>query len=74
MQRIGDLMKELGFNEDAPKETAKAFIRHLIDAANVSQIERKMKEVAAAPEQLSFQFEQNVTETKPDSKARKPTG
>jgi hypothetical protein len=34
MRRIGDLMKDLGFNKDSPVETQKAFIRHLIRTAN----------------------------------------
>jgi hypothetical protein len=34
MRPIGELMKEMGFNKDAPLETQKAFIRHLIAAAN----------------------------------------
>ena len=34
MRRIGDLMKDMGFNADAPIETQKAFIRHLIAQAN----------------------------------------
>jgi hypothetical protein len=74
MHRIGDLMKDLGFNKDAPEDTAKAFIRHLIGAANVSQIQRKSKQVEPEPEQLSFQFEQTTTESEPDSKPRKQTG
>jgi hypothetical protein len=36
MRPIGDLMVEMGFNKDAPMETQKAFIRHLIRAANVT--------------------------------------
>lgn len=38
MQRIGDLLKELGFNKDAPLETQKAFVKHLIRAANNSNV------------------------------------
>jgi len=34
MRSIGDLMKDMGFNAEAPVETQKAFIRHLIRAAN----------------------------------------
>ena len=36
MRRVGEVMKDLGFNKDAPLETQKAFIRHLIRAANGS--------------------------------------
>ena len=34
MRAIGEIMKDLGFNADAPLETQKAFVRHLIAAAN----------------------------------------
>lgn len=36
MRRIGDLFKELGFNKDAPLETQKAFVRHLVNEADKS--------------------------------------
>lgn len=58
MRSIGDLMKEMGFNKDAPMETQKAFIRHLIRAANetsrtpATPIEAVSQPVLA--EQLSF--------------------
>ena len=37
MRSIGELMKDMGFNKDAPIDTQKAFIRHLIKAANENQ-------------------------------------
>jgi len=74
MRRIGDLMKDLGFNKDAPEATAEAFIHHLIDAGQVSQIQRKSKEIDRAPQQLSFPLEQIMTESEPASKTRKQTG
>jgi hypothetical protein len=74
MRRIGDLMKDLGFNKDAPEETAKAFIRHLVEAAKVTEIQRKSRPVAQETHQLSFDLEQTQTETEQESKARKPAG
>ncbi len=74
MRRIGDLMKDLGFNKDAPQATAEAFVRHLVEAAKVSQIQRKSKPVEEEPQQLSFEFEQNSTEIETLRKTRKPAG
>jgi hypothetical protein len=62
MRPIGDLMKEMGFNKDAPLETQKAFIRHLISAANgvpprvPPAVEAKPVE-AVSEKQLSFDSE-----------------
>jgi hypothetical protein len=63
MRPIGDLMKDMGFNKDAPLETQKAFIRHLISAANAADNTRGVppREPIAAkpaePQQLSFDSE-----------------
>lgn len=35
MRQIGELLKELGFNKDAPLETQKAFLKHLVKAAEL---------------------------------------
>lgn len=34
LRPVGELMKELGFNKDAPLDSQKAFVRHLIRSAN----------------------------------------
>ncbi len=47
MRRMGDLMKDLGFNAEAPVETQKAFIRHLIRVAN-GQTPREPSPIQAA--------------------------
>lgn len=57
MRRIGDLMKELGFNPEGPISTQKAFLQHLIEAARVSQIDRKLKPLPEEGQQLSFDLE-----------------
>lgn len=36
MRKFGDLMKDLGFNEEASLDVKKAFIRHLVQAADRS--------------------------------------
>lgn len=70
MKRVGDLMKDLGFREDASEETARAFIENLIRAAAgerwTSSRERLPFRSATAPqqeEQLSFDFEEIEIET-----------
>jgi len=63
VQRIGDLMKDLGFNKESDEDTQKAFIRHLIQAANVSQFQRKSNKIEKEPVQLSFDFAAAETPT-----------
>ncbi len=64
MKRVGELMKDLGFREDASEETAKAFIENLVRAATgekwTSSKQESRFHKPAAPhheEQLSFDFE-----------------
>lgn len=68
MKKMGDLMREMGFNPQAPVETQKAFIKYLARIAGQRTIvltelddvepdqweERKLQPL---PEQLSFNFE-----------------
>ena len=68
MKRVGDIMKEMGFKEDASAETKKAFIRHLIQVATKNEIPRIPQKPApqapkAEPEreeekQLAFEFDE----------------
>lgn len=74
MRRIGDLMKDLGFNKSASEETARAFIQHLVQAANVSQIQRKTKPSRAEPVQLSFPLEDLTFGNDRSVKEKKQTG
>jgi len=64
MKRVGDLMKELGFREEASEETARAFIENLVRAANGEKwtsSKQRPKKHEDRPifeeEQLSFDFE-----------------
>lgn len=62
MKKINDLMKELGFNDKAPKATGEAFIKHLIKSSvgiNVTTPSEKKqiedsKNVHMFKEQLTF--------------------
>ncbi len=71
MRSLKDLMAELGFNKNAPEESQKAFIKHLISAANKADAARsnqikceishkeqtKIKtKVQFSEEQLAFEF------------------
>jgi hypothetical protein len=72
MKKVGDLMKEMGFREDASDGAKEAFIKHLIKAVAGTDIEtptekrrrlakewtkEKTKSVDTEPQQLSFQIE-----------------
>jgi hypothetical protein len=65
MKKVGDLMKEMGFNKDAPDSAKEAFIKHLIKAATghdvVTPTEKKIiqenpDKIVQFPKQLTFQF------------------
>ncbi len=71
MRRIGDLMKDLGFNSEAPLSTQKAFFQHLVEASRVSKIDRKIEPIANEPQQLSFDFEERQETDVPQDKTAK---
>lgn len=63
MKRVGELMKDLGFREDASEETARAFIENLVRAATGEKwtsskvVQRKQRvEPTSEESQLSFDF------------------
>jgi hypothetical protein len=70
VKRVGDIMKEMGFREDASDEAKKAFIRHLIQAATKSEVPSLASKAPRPPavkaaqapepreEQLSFDFDE----------------
>lgn len=37
MKSVGDVLKDLGFNKDAPLETQKAFVRHLVKQTEITR-------------------------------------
>lgn len=60
MKSIGELMKEMGFNPDAPVETQKAFFKHLVKDADSKQQERQRKSETVTeekPAQLEFDLD-----------------
>lgn len=65
MKKVSDLMKEMGFNQNAPTATQEAFLKHLIKAATganvVTPTEKKIiqdnpDKIVQFPKQLSFDF------------------
>ncbi len=60
MRRIDELMKDLGFKKDSDLETQKAFIRHLVQSAEVSIKQTQSKKLKDLPQQLSFALEEAI--------------
>lgn len=65
MKKASDLLKEMGFNKNAPVATQEAFLKHLIKAATGASVltptEKKIiqenpNKIVHFPKQLSFDF------------------
>lgn len=67
MKKIDELMKELGFTQNAPQSAKEAFIKHLIKASTGVNLPTPSEKEAikaspdkvftlSAPQQLSFDF------------------
>lgn len=65
MKKIGDIMKEMGFNKNTPVSAQEAFVKHLIKAATgkdvITPTEKKIiqdnpDKIVQFPKQLSFDF------------------
>ncbi len=80
MKKASDLLKEMGFNQNAPVATQEAFLKHLIKAATganvVTPTEKKIiqenpDKIVQFPKQLSFDFvdEENLAPAKKSKKA-----
>ncbi len=65
MRHTSEILKELGFNKDAPESTKEALIRHLERAA---VIEKSTFSTHAPGEQLSFNFDEPIFQPKPTLK------
>lgn len=70
MKKINDIMKEMGFNKDAPDSVKEAFIKHLIKASTgvdvITPTEKKIiqdnpDKIVQFPKQMSFNFEESET-------------
>ncbi|MEZ0390981.1 MAG: hypothetical protein ACAH59_02120 [Pseudobdellovibrionaceae bacterium] len=60
MKKIGDIMKEMGFREDAPASAKEAFLKHLIkNSTGITVQTPSEKQQTKEPEQLSFPFLQD---------------
>jgi len=63
MRHTSEILKELGFNEEAPESTKRAFLNHLKNAARAAEAEKSTYSstnapppAAPIPQQLSFDF------------------
>ena len=68
MRSMKELMQEMGFNKEAPLDAQKAFIKHLIAAANQTspkvepiqtQVPKKDEKPVTQWEQLEFVFSED---------------
>ncbi|OFZ13799.1 MAG: hypothetical protein A2Z20_06030 [Bdellovibrionales bacterium RBG_16_40_8] len=67
MHSLKQIMEQIGFDKDAPIETQKAFIRHLISRANDQSVAKKKQKVPQKNEtkicekdqQLEFVFNED---------------
>ena len=84
MKRIGDLMKELGFDPSAPRGAQEAFVKHLIRAAEGVSVQtpserneikrhpESVRELAPKGQQLSFDFDSAPNPRPGENKAKAP--
>lgn len=72
MKKIGDILKEMGFNENAPMSAKEAFVKHLIKSSLqvdvITPTEKKIiqdnpDKIVQFPKQLSFDFEDESPNT-----------
>lgn len=69
MKKVGEIMKEMGFNKEAPDSVKEAFIKNLIKSATGVTVETPSEKAMARPlskaseskpaQQLSFDFISN---------------
>jgi uncharacterized protein (DUF1499 family) len=68
MKKIGELMRDLGFNADASDSAKEAFLKHLIKSATgrnvLTPTEKKIiadnpQKIVQFPQQLQFDFDEN---------------
>jgi hypothetical protein len=66
MRRFGDILRDLGFNPEAPRSTQEAFFRHLLQNANSSSSQNvvPIPKQVAADAQLTFDLEVLGTQTR----------
>jgi len=75
MRRIGGLMRDMGFNADAPEATQRAFIRHLVRAAESTSLRNSSHKVELKPSGEQLSFDPEVLGTLPvESKKKKTCG
>lgn len=66
MRQPSEILKELGFNEDAPESTKRAFVKHLERAMSTEISTSPRPENSTPTEQLSFEFSYQTEEVESD--------
>lgn len=75
MKKISEMMKDMGFNLNAPDSAKEAFIKHLIKASTgqnvITPTEKKIiqdnpDKIVSFPKQLSFNFAEESSGADPD--------
>lgn len=49
MKKVGDIMKEMGFNSEAPDSVKEAFVRHLIKVSTGVEVAERKRFEAQVP-------------------------
>lgn len=79
MRKMGELMKDLGFREEASDEVKEAFIKNLIKSAygievNSSKIQKQSKKFKASQRQTQFAFDFGDASNKPPQRRNRKSG
>jgi hypothetical protein len=74
MRRVGDLLKDLGFNADSPMTTKEAFLRHLVRAANVVSPQHSLQNEKPTAGDAQLSFDPDILGVKPLELRAKKSG
>jgi len=66
VRQPSDILKEIGFNEDAPESTKRAFVKHLERAIHTEISTSPRPEISSPNEQLSFEFSYQTEDVETD--------
>jgi uncharacterized protein YaeQ len=60
MRSMKEIMEEMGFNKDAPLESQKAFVKHLIAAANAADNRQKFPQTLSQKNKVEAAVKTNT--------------
>lgn len=61
MKSVGEILRELGFNPNAPLETQKAFLRHLVRTAESPKVPNDPVQMSFDPDILGVPVDQEIS-------------